>query len=111
MSVAREEIFGPVLSILRFSTEEEAVAIANDVAYGLSANVWPRDLDRALGLSRRIEAGTVWVNCFMDGFPELPFGGFKQSGLGRELGRSALEDYTETKTVLVHPGPRIGTWA
>lgn len=110
MAVAREEIFGPVLSILRFTSDDEAADIANDVAYGLSASVWTRDLDRALGLSRRIEAGTVWINCFMDGFPELPFGGCKQSGLGRELGRGAVEDYTETKTVLIHQGPRTALW-
>jgi betaine-aldehyde dehydrogenase len=111
MRVAREEIFGPVLSVLRFESEDEAVRIANDVAYGLSASVWTRDLDRALGLSRRIEAGTVWVNCFMDGFSELPFGGYKQSGLGRELGQHAVEEYTETKTLLIHQGPRTGWWA
>ena len=111
MRVAREEIFGPVLSIIRFESEDEAVAIANDVAYGLSASVWTRDIDRALGLSRKIEAGTVWINCFMDGFPELPFGGYKQSGLGRELGQHAVEEYTETKTVLIHQGPRTGWWA
>lgn len=101
MAIAGEEIFGPVLSLLRFSSEEEAVEIANSVAYGLSASVWTCDLDRSLSLSRRIEAGTVWVNCFMDGFQELPFGGYKQSGLGRELGRAAVEEYTEVKTVLV----------
>jgi len=110
MSVAREEIFGPVLSILRFSSDDEAVDLANNIAYGLSASLWTRDLDRALGLSRRIEAGTVWVNCFMDGFQELPFGGYKQSGLGRELGRGAVEDYTETKSVLFHQGARRSHW-
>jgi acyl-CoA reductase-like NAD-dependent aldehyde dehydrogenase len=111
MMIAREEIFGPVLSVLRFSSEDEAVQLANEVAYGLSASIWTRDLDRALTLSRRIEAGTVWVNCFMDGFPELPFGGYKQSGLGRELGKHAVEDYTETKTLLIHTGPRTSWWA
>lgn len=110
MEIAREEIFGPVLSVLRFDDDEAAVRIANDVAYGLSASIWTRDVDRAIGLSRRIEAGTVWINCFMDGFAELPFGGYRQSGLGRELGRAAVEEYTETKTVLMHLGPRRNPW-
>lgn len=110
MEIAREEIFGPVLSVLRFNSDAEAVAIANDVAYGLSAGVWTREVDRAVACARSIKAGTVWINCFMDGFSELPFGGFKQSGLGRELGRQAVEDYTETKTVLIHTGARSSPW-
>jgi acyl-CoA reductase-like NAD-dependent aldehyde dehydrogenase len=110
MRVAREEIFGPVLSVLTFETAEEAVAIANETLYGLSAAVWSRDFDICLTAARRIKAGTIWINSFMDGYPELPFGGYRESGIGRELGRAAAEDYTETKTVQMHVGPRTGWW-
>ncbi len=111
MALARDEIFGPVLSVLSFETADEAVRIANDADYGLSAGIWSRDFDTCLGLSRRIRAGTVWINTFMDGFPELPFGGYRQSGLGRELGKHAVEDYTETKTLAMHLGARTNWWA
>src|SRR5260221_20258 len=87
MSIAKEEIFGPVLSILTFETKEQAIRIANDTIYGLSAGVWTRDIETAFTVSRGIRAGTIWINTFMDGYPELCFGGFNQSGLGRELGR------------------------
>jgi betaine-aldehyde dehydrogenase len=110
MRVAREEIFGPVLSVLTFETVDEAVAIANETLYGLSAAVWSRNIDVCLTTARRIKAGTIWLNSFMDGYPELPFGGYRESGIGRELGRMALEDYTETKTVQMHVGPRTGWW-
>ena len=110
MTVAREEVFGPVLSVLTFETPEEAVGIANAVDYGLSAGVWSRDFDTCITVGRRIHAGTIWMNTFMDGTPELPFGGFRQSGLGRELGRHAVEDYTETKTLNMHIGKRTGWW-
>jgi betaine-aldehyde dehydrogenase len=111
MALAREEIFGPVLSVLSFESPDEAVKLANDAEYGLSAGIWSRDFDTCVGLSRRIRAGTVWINTFMDGFPELPFGGYRQSGLGRELGKLAVEDYTETKTLTMHLGPRTNWWA
>ncbi len=110
MAIAREEVFGPVVVALRFDTLEEAVAIANGGSYGLSASVWSRDLDTVIGVARQARAGTVWANTFMDGAPELPFGGFKQSGLGRELGRRAVEDYTEEKTLHIHNGPRTSWW-
>lgn len=110
MRVAREEIFGPVLSVLTFTTVEEAIAIANETLYGLSAAVWSRNIDTCLAAARGIKAGTIWVNTFLDGYPELPFGGYHQSGLGRELGRHAVEDYTETKTIQVHLGERSGWW-
>jgi betaine-aldehyde dehydrogenase len=110
MAVAREEVFGPVLSVLTFETTAEAVEIANSVDYGLSAGVWSRDFDTCLTIGRKVRAGTVWMNSFMDGAPELPFGGYKQSGLGRELGRHAVEDYTETKTLNMHIGARTGWW-
>lgn len=110
MAVAREEVFGPVLSVLTFETAQEAIAIANDIEYGLSAGVWSRDFDNCIQVGRGVRAGTVWMNTFMDGASELPFGGYRQSGLGRELGRHAVEDYTETKTLHMHVGPRTGWW-
>lgn len=110
MTIAREEVFGPALAVIRFKTLDEALAIANDSLYGLSAGVWSRDMDTCLTAARRIHAGTVWLNTFMDGESELPFGGYRQSGLGRELGRFATEDYTETKTLHLHLGPRTAWW-
>ncbi len=110
MAVAREEVFGPVLSVLTFRTTEEAIGIANAIDYGLSASVWSRDIDTCLAIGRRVRAGTVWINTFMDGASELPFGGYRQSGLGRELGRHAVEDYTETKTLSLHIGARTNWW-
>lgn len=104
MSIAREEIFGPVLSVLRFADLDEAVRIANSTIYGLSAGIWTQDIDSAVVFARRAHAGTVWVNCWMDGFPEMSFGGYKQSGLGRELGRSAIDAFTELKTIAIHTG-------
>jgi betaine-aldehyde dehydrogenase len=111
MLIAKEEIFGPVLSILTFDTVEEAIRIANSTIYGLSAGVWTRDIDTAFTVSRAIRAGTIWINTFMDGYPELCFGGFNQSGLGRELGRFSIEEFTELKTVQVHLGPRTSWWS
>jgi betaine-aldehyde dehydrogenase len=111
MSIATEEIFGPVLSLLSFRDAEEAIRIANGTMYGLSAGVWTRDVDTALRVSRELRAGTIWVNTWMDGYPELPFGGMGASGLGRELGRQAIDAFTETKTIQVHVGPRTNWWS
>jgi len=110
MRIAREEIFGPVLSVLTFDTRDEAVRIANSTAFGLSAGVWTRDLDTAIGMSRAIRAGTIWVNTFLDGYPELPFGGYKESGIGREFGRFSVDAFTELKTIQMHLGPRTSWW-
>lgn len=102
MRVAREEIFGPVLSVLTFRDEEEAVRIANGTEYGLAAFVWTRDLARGMRLTKRIDAGQVYVNCFSSGdSPMLPFGGFKSSGYGREKGVEALRTYTQVKNVCI----------
>jgi acyl-CoA reductase-like NAD-dependent aldehyde dehydrogenase len=111
MAIAREEVFGPVLSVLTFETIEKALHIANDTPYGLSAGVWSRDMDTCMAVARGVRSGTVWVNTFMEGFPELPFGGYKQSGIGRELGKRAVEDYTEEKTIQFHRGRRTAWWA
>jgi len=110
MKIAREEIFGPVLSVLTFNTPEEAIQLANSTLYGLSAGIWTKDIDTALTLSRKIRAGTVWVNCFMDGYPELSFGGYGESGLGRELGRFSTDEFTELKTMQIHLGKRTNWW-
>lgn len=110
MAIAREEVFGPVLSVLTFATIEEALRIANNTPYGLSAGVWSADIDTCMSVARGVRSGTVWVNTFMEGYPELPFGGYKQSGLGRELGKRAVEDYTEEKTIQFHRGQRTGWW-
>ena len=110
MAIARDEVFGPVLSVLTFETVEEAVAITNSTGYGLSAGVWSRDHDTCQLAAAGIRAGTVWLNTFMEGYAELPFGGFGESGIGRELGRHAARDFTETKTVQLQMGPRSGLW-
>lgn len=101
MRIAREEIFGPVLAVLEFDDEDQVVAEANGVDYGLSAGIWTRDIKRAHRLARRLKAGTVWVNTYRMTQISAPFGGFKMSGLGREKGLAGLEAYTETKTVWV----------
>jgi aldehyde dehydrogenase (NAD+) len=100
MSIAREEIFGPVLSVIPFDDEAEATRIANDTDYGLAATVWTSDVKRALRMTKAIKAGTVGVNGYQLE-PNSPFGGFGQSGLGREGGRASIEGYTELKTVLL----------
>lgn len=110
MSIAREEIFGPVLSVLTFETLDEAVGIANSTMYGLSAGIWTRDINAALSASRALRAGTVWVNRWMDGYPELPFGGYNASGEGRELGRQAIGSFTQTKTIQLQVGDRTTRW-
>jgi acyl-CoA reductase-like NAD-dependent aldehyde dehydrogenase len=111
MPIASAEVFGPVVVALTFKTTEEATATANATDNGLSASVWSRDIDNAVAVGRGVRAGTVWINTFMDGTPELPFGGYRQSGVGRELGRNAVKDYTEEKTLHLHTGPRTAWWA
>jgi aldehyde dehydrogenase (NAD+) len=101
MRIAREEIFGPVLATIRFKDAEDAVTKANATVYGLAAAVWTRDLSKAHRVVRAIKAGTVWVNSYNLYDPALPFGGFKESGFGRDQGRDALEKYTQTKSVWV----------
>ncbi len=101
MTIAREEIFGPVLTAMPFEDADDAVLKANATIYGLAAGIWTRDVSRAHRLARAIRAGTVWINTYNLYDPALPFGGFKQSGFGRELGLEALEAYLETKSVWV----------
>jgi acyl-CoA reductase-like NAD-dependent aldehyde dehydrogenase len=110
MAIAREEVFGPVLSVLTFRTMDEAISLANAAAYGLSAGVWSENVHTCLEFARRARAGTVWTNTWMDGFAELPFGGVKESGQGRELGRYGLEEFLEVKTVQMRIGRTRVPW-
>lgn len=104
MSIARDEIFGPVLATQTFRTLDEAVAMANDTDYGLSASVWSTSLETSLKTIRRIRAGRAWVNGVIDGAPELPIGGYKRSGQGRELGRYGFDEYSIVKGIHVTLG-------
>jgi acyl-CoA reductase-like NAD-dependent aldehyde dehydrogenase len=101
MRIAREEIFGPVVSVIAFDTEDEAVRLANATQYGLSASVWSRDIGKALRTAKAVQAGVISVNSNSSVHTEAPFGGYKMSGIGRELGMSALDLYTETKNVYI----------
>ena len=102
MRIAKEEIFGPVMQIFRFKTMEEVIDRANDSEYGLAASVFTSDLDKALMMSQALQAGTVWINCFNVSDAQVPFGGYKQSGFGREMGEYGLQQYSEVKTVTIH---------
>jgi aldehyde dehydrogenase (NAD+) len=101
MRIAQEEVFGPVLSVIRFKTEEEAVEIANDIAFGLAAGVWTQSIKRALKVSAAIRAGTIWVNTYRAISYMSPFGGYKMSGLGRENGIEGMKEYLQTKSVWI----------
>jgi aldehyde dehydrogenase (NAD+) len=101
MRIAQEEIFGPVLTVLTFEDMDELVEKANSTIYGLAAAVWTRDISKAHKLARRIQAGTIWINAYGSLSPESPFGGYKQSGFGRELGRYGIDLYTQVKSVWV----------
>jgi len=100
-SLAQEEIFGPVLTVMTFETEKEAIQIANNSVYGLAAAIWTSNLSRAHKVSRKLKAGTVWVNCYEEGDMTVPFGGMKRSGNGRDKSIHALEKYLEMKTTWV----------
>jgi betaine-aldehyde dehydrogenase len=106
MAIATDEIFGPVLSSMHFDTVDEAIAMANDTVYGLAASVWTKNIDKALTVTRRVRAGRFWVNTIMAGGPEMPLGGFKQSGWGREAGMYGVEEYTQIKSVHIEIGKR-----
>jgi aldehyde dehydrogenase (NAD+) len=107
MTVAREEVFGPVLCVLKYDTVDEAIAIANDTEYGLAAGVWSSDVRRAMDVARQLEAGSVWINDWHMADENYPFGGYKQSGMGRELGHHSLAEYTEEKSIQISLEPDI----
>jgi acyl-CoA reductase-like NAD-dependent aldehyde dehydrogenase len=104
MRIAQEEVFGPILSIIRFKDEDEAVEIANDSRYGLGAGVWTADIGRAFRMSERIQSGTVWINTYRAVSFMSPFGGYKDSGIGRENGMDAIQEYLQTKSVWINTG-------
>ena len=108
MRIAQEEVFGPVLAAIRFSEEDEAVAIANDTRFGLGAGVWTRDIGRAFRMSERIRSGMVWVNTYRAVSFMAPFGGMKDSGIGRESGQEAIGEYLQTKCVWINTGAEVG---
>lgn len=110
MAIARAEVFGPVLVVLTFRTLDEAIALTNDSDYGLSAGVWSEDVHTCLTFARAAQAGTVWTNTWMDGFPEVTFGGVKQSGQGREIGRYGLEEFLEVKSLVMRLGRTRAPW-
>ncbi|WP_202079083.1 betaine-aldehyde dehydrogenase [Caldalkalibacillus salinus] len=110
MRIVQEEVFGPVLTVERFSGEEEAVRLANDSIYGLAGAVWTTDGDKAERVASELRMGTVWINDFHPYFAQAPWGGYKQSGIGRELGKPGLEEYTETKHVLRNLKPEPINW-
>lgn len=108
MRIAQEEVFGPVLSVIRFKDEEEALKIANDVRFGLASAVWTKDIGRAIRMSDRLQSGTVWVNTYRAVSFMAPFGGYKDSGLGRENGQDAVREYLQTKCVWINSGAVSG---
>jgi aldehyde dehydrogenase (NAD+) len=107
MRIAQEEVFGPVLSIIPFEDDEEAIAIGNDVVYGLAAGVWTRDIRRALLMAERLQAGTVWVNTYRAVSYMSPFGGYKRSGIGRENGQDMIREYLQTKSVWISTSTHV----
>ena len=110
MAIAREEVFGPVLVVMTFRTLDQAIALTNDATYGLSAGIWCDDIHTCLEFSRRAQAGTVWTNTWMDGFPEVAFGGVKQSGQGREIGTYGFDEFLEVKSLVMRVGRTRTPW-
>ena len=110
MRIVQEEIFGPVLTVESFRTEEEVIELANDTIYGLAGAVWSSDISKAERVARQLRFGTVWINDFHPYFAQAPWGGYKQSGIGRELGRTGLEEYTELKHIYRNTKPEAVHW-
>lgn len=110
MAISRDEVFGPVLAVTTFRTFEEAVALVNGADYGLSAGVWSENVHTCLAFARAARAGTVWSNTWMDGFPEVTFGGMRQSGQGREIGRYGFEEFLEVKSLVIRVGRTRTPW-
>ncbi len=110
MRIVREEIFGPVVVVQKFHGEQEAVELANDTDYGLAAGVFSNDISKALRVIKKIRAGITWINTYGPVYPEAPWGGYKQSGIGRELGTYGLDDYTEVKQININTAPAPSKW-
>ncbi len=110
MRIVQEEVFGPVLTVERFKDEDEAVRLANDTIYGLAGAVFTTDIDKAERAAAQLRMGTVWINDFHPYFAQAPWGGYKQSGIGRELGKPGLEEYTETKHIFRNTKPEPIHW-
>ena len=110
MTVIREEVFGPVLTVETFRTEDEAVSLGNDTTYGLTGGVWTADRERGERVAGRLRHGTVWINDYNVYLPEAEWGGFKQSGIGRELGPTGLDEYREVKHVWLNTAPAATGW-
>ena len=110
MTVAREEIFGPVVAILPFDSEIEAIELANKTHYGLAGGIWTKDISKAIRVAKSIEAGYLWINTYGGIIPETPYGGFKQSGYGKELGHEGLDEYLQIKNISIFTGEQIPKW-
>ncbi|YCK79713.1 aldehyde dehydrogenase family protein (plasmid) [Arthrobacter sp. D3-18] len=106
----QDEIFGPVLTVTKFKTQAEAIALANSVEYGLANSVWSKNTDTLLETAKALQSGTVYANTTIDGIPQMPFGGYKASGVGREMGEAGFEEFTELKSVNIRTGKRAGTF-
>ena len=107
MRIAQEEVFGPVLAIIPFKDEEEAIAVGNDIVYGLAAGVWTQNMRRALLMADRLRAGTVWVNTYRAVSYLSPFGGYKRSRIGRENGQEMLKEYLQVKSVWISTASEV----
>jgi len=106
--IVQKEVFGPVITVTRFGSDDEALAWANDVDYGLSASVWTTNVNRALNAARRLRFGTVWINDHLPLVSEMPHGGYKQSGYGKDMSMYAIEDYTQVKHVMARIAQTVG---
>ncbi len=110
MRIVQEEVFGPVVTVVGFETEQEAIQLANDSIYGLAGAVFSKDIGKAQRVANKLKLGTVWINDFHPYFAQAPWGGYKQSGIGRELGKEGLEEYLVSKHILTSTNPQLVNW-